>query len=125
MKPIFYCYPWGPLITQSANACGNLDNVRQYVKDCFAKMDKATFIDVVAAVTGCLHEDTEYRFQQPVLLLCGTDDKSGNIRKIARPWADSDGNCTLHMIKNAGHNANQDNPEAVNVLISEFLQLTV
>jgi len=120
-KPIFYFYPWSKLITQSAKACSNKEDVRQYVRDCFAQIDKATFIDIITSLMGCLREDAEYKFKHSVLLLCGIDDKTGNIKKIAQPWTDSDSNITLHMIKNAGHNANQDNPEMVNALIKEFI----
>jgi len=118
---IFACYPWGTLIRQSADACGNKAEVKQYVRRCFQRMDKATFIDIMGAVTGCLHEDVAFRFPQPVLLLCGADDKSGNIRASMTAWAQADENCTLFMIENAGHNANQDQPEAVNRHISDFL----
>ncbi|MEA4926997.1 MAG: alpha/beta hydrolase [Syntrophomonadaceae bacterium] len=120
-KPIFYCYPWKTLIRQSADACGNTESVKEYVRGCFSQMKKADFIEVILSLRACLHEDETYRFPQPVLLLCGADDRSGNIRKIAAPWAHSDPNCTLRMIENAGHNSNQDNPEAVNQAISEFL----
>jgi len=72
---------------------------------------------------SCLHEDIAYRFHQPVLLLCGVDDKLGNIRKVAEPWAKEDSNCTLHLIEHANHNANQDNPVKVNELITDFLEI--
>ena len=120
-KFIFNCYPWKTFIRQSANACGNKDSVKKYVKDCFERIEKGTFIGIMMDLTGCLHEDTEFMFRQPVLLLCGTDDKLGNIKKIAEPWARGDSNCMLHMIDNAGHNSNQDNPEMVNELICNFL----
>ena len=122
-KAVFACYPWGMLINQSANACGSKAHVKQYVKDCFTQLEKAAFIDIITAVTGCLSEDTAFRFSMPVLLLCGTDDKSGNIKKSMRLWNDTDENCTLYMIENAGHNANQDEPEIVNRHISDFLLL--
>jgi len=38
-------------------------------------------------VAACLHEDASYRFRPPVMLLCGADDKLGNIGKSAAPWA--------------------------------------
>jgi len=121
-KPLFYCYPWKMLIRQSADASANKANIKKYVRDCFEKIDKRTFIDVMIEMTGCcLHEDAEFRFKQPVLLLCGSDDKLGNIRKVAEPWARDDSNCTLHIISNAGHNSNQDNPKMVNELICSFL----
>lgn len=81
-KFIFSCYPCETLIRQSANACGNKDSVKKYVKDCFEKIDKGTFIDIMMELTGCLHEDAEFMFRQPVLLLCGSDDKLGNIKKL-------------------------------------------
>lgn len=120
-KPIFYCYPWKTLVRQSAEVCGNTEAVKEYVRGCFSQMKKTDFIEVMMSLMTCLREDEEYRFPKPVLLLCGVDDRSGNIRKIAAPWAQSDPNCTLRMIENAGHNANQDNPGAVNKGICEFL----
>lgn len=119
---IFNCYPWKVLIKQSANACANKEEVREYVKQCFNRMDKKTFIDVIMEATTCLHYDPEYKFKNPVLLLCGVDEKTGNIKKVAEPWEKSDSNCTLHFISNAGHNSNQDNPDRVNELISNFLR---
>ncbi|MDR0782462.1 MAG: alpha/beta hydrolase [Propionibacteriaceae bacterium] len=120
-KPLLYCHPWKTLVKQSAEACANRNDVRRYVTDCFTSMDKETFIEAIMSVTTCLHEDAAYRFPCPALLLCGSDDTTGNIRKIAQPWAESDPNCTFHMIENAGHNANQDAPEIVNPLIQQFL----
>jgi pimeloyl-ACP methyl ester carboxylesterase len=120
-KPVFYLYPWKTLIRQSADACGNTEAVKQYVRECFARMKKSDFVEVMMSLTACLHEDEKYRFPTPVLLLCGADDRSGNIRKIAVSWAESDPNCVLQMINNAGHNSNQDNPDAINQAICKFL----
>lgn len=121
---LFACYPWKTLIRQSAEASSNTDGVRKYISDCFRKMDKSTFVEVMLNMSGsCLHEDAQYRFPRPVLLLCGEDDRLGNIRKVAEPWAKEDPNCTLHWIGHASHNSNQDNPTAVNRLITEFLSL--
>ncbi|MEG0775351.1 alpha/beta hydrolase [Clostridium sp.] len=120
-KFIFNCYPWKMLIKQSADACGNKDSVKSYVKSCFENIDKETFIDIMMEVIGCLHFDPEFMFKQPVLLLCGEDDKTGNIKKVATPWAKSDSNCKLYFIQNASHNSNQDNPEQVNQFMKDFL----
>lgn len=88
---LFNCYPWKSLVKQSANACSNLDAVKKYVEDCFSSLGKSTFVDVMLELAGnCLHEDVAYRFKQPVLLLCGSDDKLGNIKKVSIPWAESD-----------------------------------
>jgi len=121
-KLILYYFPWKMLTDQVARACGNREDVREYVKTCSESLGKAASIDIFFGVFACLHEDTSYRFRQPVLLLFGANDRTGNIRKIAQGWADSDDACVLHMIEDAAHNANQDQPEVVNRLIREFVQ---
>lgn len=119
---MFACYPWKTLIHQSAKVSANTDSVRDYISSCFNKLDKQTFVDVMMDMVGsCLHEDTGYRFSQPVLLLCGVDDKLGNIKKVAEPWAKEDSNITLYMVEHAGHNSNQDQPGLVNALMYSFL----
>lgn len=79
-KFIFNCYPWKTLIKQSADASANKDSVIKYIKNCFERIDKKTFIDISMELTGCLHEDELFGFKQPVLLLCGSDEKLGNIK---------------------------------------------
>jgi pimeloyl-ACP methyl ester carboxylesterase len=119
---IFNWYPWKTLIKQSAYACGNTKYTRNYVMKCFEKMEKENFIEIMTSLMLCLHEDNEYRFKRPVLLLCGVDDKSGNIKKTMLMLAKNDHNCKLYMIRDAGHNSNQDNAEEVNKYISIFLK---
>jgi len=120
-KPMFTLYPWKTLVKQSADACGLRQEVKEYVAECFFKVGKEALIDILIEVTKCLHEDAAYKIKVPFLLLCGDKDASGNIRKIAKPWSDSEPNCTFHMISNAGHNSNQDNPDEVNAHINNYL----
>ncbi|MDR0830704.1 MAG: alpha/beta hydrolase [Prevotellaceae bacterium] len=120
-KFIFKCYPYKTLINQSAAACGNTIYAQNYVKNCFKKLSKQTIIDITMSVMQCLHQDNDYRFPVPVLLLCGSGDKSGNIRKAVNLWQKTDENCELYMIQIAGHCANMDNPDETNKQIVEFL----
>jgi len=122
-KPIMYCYPLKTLVRQSADACSNREDVRLYVRECLSQYSRKDFIDIITATTRCLHDDSAFRFKQPVLLLCGADDQSGIIKKTVGPWAESDDRITLHMIDNASHNSNQDSPEVVNKLIADFIAL--
>lgn len=120
----FACYPWKTLLRQSAKASANKDSVRDYISGCFKILGKQTFVDIMMElVVGCLHEDMDYFFRQPVLLICGADDKLGNIRKTARPWAEEDKSILFYEIQDAGHNSNQDQPEIVNMRIRDFLNL--
>lgn len=72
-------------------------------------------------LTSCLHEDESFKFSHPILLICGSDDKLGNIKKALEEYKRNDDNCVLHIIDKAGHNSNQDNPELVNQLIYSLL----
>jgi pimeloyl-ACP methyl ester carboxylesterase len=121
-KPMLMLYPWKALVKQSANACGLRQEVKDYVAECFFNVGKQALIDILIEVTKCLHENNIYKIRVPFLLLCGDKDASGNIRKIAKPWADSEPNCTFYMISNAGHNSNQDNPGEVNAHIDNYLK---
>jgi pimeloyl-ACP methyl ester carboxylesterase len=120
-KPMLKLYPWKTLVKQSAAACGLKQEVKKYAEECFYSIDKDALIDILLEVTKCLHEDESYKIRVPFLLLCGDNDITGNIRKIAKEWAASEPNCTFHMISNAGHNSNQDNPEEVNSHIIKYL----
>lgn len=122
-RPLFFLYPWKTLIKQSAVASANNKSVQEYIESCFDKLGKAAFVNIVMEMAACcLHEDRQFRFAQPVLLLCGEDDRLGNIRKALKTLAHEDKNCTLYFIGNASHNSNQDNPEKVNELIAAFLK---
>lgn len=118
---MFNCYPWNILINQSARDCSNKDDIREYVKKCYGSIDKRRFIEIMMELTNCLHEDESFRFKHPVLLICGSDDKLGNVKKALEKYNKDDAHCVLHIINKAGHNSNQDNPEAVNKLIYSML----
>jgi alpha-beta hydrolase superfamily lysophospholipase len=102
------------LVRQSANSCGKTEYTRKYVRQCFEKIKKENFIEIMMSVILCLHEDKKFRFKQPVLLICGKEDITGNIKKAMRFWSKNDSNCKLCMIENARHNSNQDNADDVN-----------
>ena len=49
-------------------------------------------------------------------------DKTGNIRKAMKEWAERDKQSKYVVIPDAGHCANQDNYEFFNKLMMEFLE---
>jgi len=118
---IFYAYPWKMLIRQSAKACGNSEYTRNYVAHCLENIERAKIFDIMQSVISCLREDRQFRFKQPTLLVLGDGDVSGNIRKVMPMWAKSDDTCKLHIIKNAGHCSNMDNPDEFNKILVDFL----
>ena len=121
-KPLLALYPFKTLVEQTAKQCGTTERTREYVRSVFYESDKDKMVEITLAVLKCLEENEEYITPVPTLLLCGRQDIGGNIRKIMPKWAESDPNCKLVWIENAGHCSNLDAPEFVNEEIKRFLK---
>ena len=119
---LFKPYPTRILIKQSAKMCGNTEYTRYYITQTMKRIGKKRFVQIMKSLTHALHPDENYTFHCPTLLLCGTDDKTGNIKKVMSQWCSLDPACTLIWIHNAGHCANQDKPSDVNTAITQFLE---
>lgn len=99
--------------------------VQQYAAEASRQLSKQEFVTVWKAIATCLREDPGYRIQQPFLLVHGKLDETGIVAKVAPDWAAREPNCRYEVIPNAGHNANQDNPEVFNRVLLTFLEETV
>ena len=117
---IFRVYPWGMFVRQSARACGVTPSVRAYVAGRLRQMGRDAFVDVMLATLACLNADGDCQLTQPTLLICGAKDITGNIRTLMPRWARQSG-CPFCIVPNAAHNANMDNPQAVNSRILSFV----
>lgn len=69
---------------------------------------------------GFIPEVREMTIPCPVCLILGAGDKTGKVRIYNRRWHEKEG-YPLHIIPGAAHNANDDQPEAVNAIIQDFL----
>ena len=122
-RKILSIYPWSWYLSSGIKLSGTTEYTCQYVKKCLSRMGKNRHIEIMLSLINVLHEDKNYRFGMPVLLLCGEESTAGNIKKIVKKWAAADENITLRMIPNARHCANMDNPEDVNKKILEFIAI--
>jgi len=114
-------FPYQSLKRLSANASSSVPAVREYLYAAFNQMPRTEFVSILNETTKCLHFEPGYRIEQPLLLMVGEFDKTGNISKIAPRWAVREPHCRFEIIPKAGHAANLDNPETVNKLMLEFL----
>lgn len=62
----------------------------------------------------------EPAFACPICLVVGAQDRTGKVRTYNRRWHRA-ANLPLHVIPGAAHNANDDQPGAVNALLEAFL----
>lgn len=102
-----------------ADTVGIRPEVKAYAEVACAPLE--TWIAVRKAIPGFFHEEENYRLPMPFLLTHGDQDALEEIKEQARMWAQRQPNCRYIVIPNAGHNANQDNPEFFNQVLLTFL----
>ena len=119
-RPIFAMYPWGSLINAMAKACSVKPDVQEYLKKCFREIGKQRFVTILMGLNNFLKEENLHKYPENILLICGEEDQSGNIKKVMDEWGGDLGK-NYHLIRGASHNANQDKPEEVNEIIAEFI----
>jgi pimeloyl-ACP methyl ester carboxylesterase len=99
--------------------------ITQQARDRYLQMisalSKREIIVIMSEIVGGLHPEPSYKIGCPIAIAYGDHDELGNIKKVAAPWAARDGAPPPHVIPNAGHLANMDNPEAFNRLMLDFL----
>lgn len=104
------------------------EEVTRYAYEATGHLSKEEFIDVIMAGVVCLAKDSDYgpqyRIPKPFLLTHGQYDKANNgiFPKSAPAWAQKEPQCTYKVVPQAGHTANQDNPDAFNAILLDFLR---
>jgi pimeloyl-ACP methyl ester carboxylesterase len=121
--PMFKLWPYRHLVKMIADNTARTAAVKEYAFDAASRLTRAEFLTVWRAVTRAVdrHGDPEHRFEVPLLLLHGENDRTGSIRRDMPGWAESEPTATFHIIPAAGHSANQDNAEATNRYLLDFL----
>ncbi len=119
--------PRAPVNRLIALAAGSRPGTRLYIETRLRAFDRPALSRIVGEIAGTL-EAGPYpapagRSKPPVLMICGTRDflALGLTIYLARRWAarmDAD----MHAIPQASHNANMDQPDRVNALMTAFLQ---
>lgn len=84
----------------------------------YQKKELSTLIQ--NAYLAFLADNSDLNITCPVLITHGEYDKAGSVKKYCAEWTKNTG-APLVVIKNAGHNANVDNPTETNQAIEKFL----
>jgi 3-oxoadipate enol-lactonase len=113
--------PYETLKTMSLPMFSARKDVQDYIYEAFSMLTKPQFIALWNGVISCLHEDPEYKIIQPVMLVLGENDRTGDMKKIYPLWAKQLPNCQFEIIPDASHFAILDNPEYINRLVLSFL----
>ena len=119
---LFKIWPYQHLKKVISERTAETKRAKQYAYRATSHLSKQEFTTVWKGVADALHSEPEYIIEKPFLLTHGDADQTGTIARDASSWADREPNCRYEVIPNAGHNANDDNPEYFNNLLLEFLE---
>lgn len=119
--PLLALYPDRALKRAIVQRVSRRPEVRAYAAGAVAAVPRRDFLRIWGELTRGLHHEPGYRIDRPLLLLLGDDDRLGNFRRAYPIWARRDTGGRFTVIPQAGHNANQDNPDAFNRALGAFL----
>ncbi len=122
--PLFQLWPYRHFTRTVARSTASRPDVQAYALQAIRQIPKADFVAIWRAVTLAVNEkgDPSLRIEVPLLLLHGDRDQAGTIRRDMPLWARQEPAAIYHVIPDAAHNANQDNPEFTNRVMRAFLQ---
>lgn len=126
MEPVYRYYPWKALLKSGTNGVSTSAYGRSLMREMMMvyDRDKNRYARLSGhgfrMLAGAIEEDLPYQIVCPALLLCGEKDRADSCIRYNKAWNKKTG-IRLEWIPGAGHNANTDRPQMVNLLIERFL----
>ncbi len=122
-RAILRVWPWASFTRIAARQAGVGPATQAYLADCLAGLDRARFLRIWRAVVGAVGRRGFGAFPElPVVWLHGDQEPGAAIVRQARTLADRQlATVATAIVPDAGHSANQDNPEVVNAELLSFL----
>ena len=122
--PLFRFWPYQHFVKTIARNTAQNTDVRAYALQATTQIEQVDFLSIWQAVTMAIDDKgiPQQTFDLPLLLIHGDKDRTGTIKRDMPLWSAWEPAATFHIIPNAGHNANQDNPDFTNRIILDFLQ---
>ena len=95
------------------------------MKEILASSSKEQIIEQMDIAYGKFaQENRNLNIKCPVLILLGDKDRTGKVKQYSKAWAKKTG-YPLHIIENASHFSNGDNPKQVNYEIEQFINQSI
>lgn len=127
MEPVYYYYPWKWLLKSGSEGVAVSEYGRNLMHEIMLVYhgDKKRYSQIAGhgfrILADAIEKELPYKIKCPALLICGEQDHAGSCIRYNKMWHKLD-HIPLKFIKNAGHNSNTDQPEIVNLLISNLLE---
>ena len=122
VEPMAKFFPDGILRKSMAKSVSKTEYSYNKMMYMLKPLTKSQIIEQMGIAYGTFAiENKDVAFSFPILILLGDSDKTGKVKQYCKEWSESTG-YPLHIIKQAAHFSNGDNPEQVNVEIKSFIQ---
>lgn len=116
------CCPWKLLKKISAKSATVTKDGYENMMEMLCIYSKKEYAKIMREYyTALMYDNQDVEINCPVLLIRGKNDNIGKVKVYCDMWHEKEG-FTLKIIKDAGHNANVDNPKEVNSIISNFIK---
>lgn len=121
IEPMARCFSEDLLRKSMAKSTTKTEYAYNKMIEMLKPLNKAQIIEQMGIAYGkFVLENKEVDFPFPVLILLGDSDRTGKVKQYCKTWSEHKG-YPLHMINNAAHFSNGDNPEQVNAEIESFI----
>jgi pimeloyl-ACP methyl ester carboxylesterase len=122
VEPMANWFTDGMLRKSMAKSVSKSEYSYQKMIEMLNPLTKSQIIEQMGvAYTRFAFENKDVNFMFPILILLGDSDKTGKVKQYCKEWSANTG-YPLHMIENAAHFSNGDNPDQVNMEIETFIQ---
>ena len=122
--PMLKLWPWSHLVKTVAHGVAHTPRAQADAARAFGQLSKREFLRIWSGVTRAMRAEglPDYPWHIPMSLCYGVFDQLGSVAEANQRLHRARPDIELNIISKANHNANLDNPEAVNALLSAFLQ---
>ncbi len=122
VKPMAQWFPDSMLRNSMAKSVSLTEYSYNTMLEMLKPLTKVQIIEQMDIAYGKFaQENKDIVLSVPVLILLGDKDKTGKVSQYCKQWSIKTG-YPLHIIQNAAHFSNGDNPEQVNNEIEVFIQ---
>lgn len=124
-RGMYLLFPWRLLLVAGAHGCAETAYGRQLMATMMQSYNKREYCNLAGhgyqLIAEAVAARRDYRLACPTLLLLGEHDQAASTARYNHMWAAREGK-QLVIVPDAGHNANTDNADFVNVEIESFVK---
>jgi 3-oxoadipate enol-lactonase len=117
--------PYHPIMHRTATRMAQRPEVQAQIRTMMDQVTPAVFRRIVTALPAGRHAEPGYHVPCSLLIMRGEHDPYADGAAAVAAWAARDSHAITATIRGAGHNANQDCPQAFNTTLLDFLRRVV